>query len=205
MAAPFFGSFGSRGGNPMGNRFSGNDYFVPGTPVTGGPLPMFAPDNFGTQTAANAGAFTPPPPAGSAGYGTSPFVYNRPDGQIGTGREQVRNPYFTPMTDPMTKTFDWQGNQYTVNFAPGGLSQSQVDKFMTNYAGTNAAGDTQRVFNPTSLLRQYYAQMNNPNGTGRELPFTVNFAPGSEGAVNPFVRQQERRVTPGQLARGLLG
>jgi hypothetical protein len=237
---------------PAGGNGYGDDMRYPTypPPTTGGSLPPFDPSMLNPQTGGNlplpdpsmvnpqTGGNLPLPQApqtggylpGDAGvtppvsnpYGTSPFTYNRPDPRIGDGRAAERNPYYNPITSPTTQTFDWQGNQYTANFQPGGLSQSRIDKLMTNFAGYNGQGDPQRVFNPTSLLRQYYGQQNNlanmqadaasgQAGAMRRLegenslPFSINFTPGTAGAVNPFLRQDTRQIPPGQRARGLLG
>ncbi len=202
------------------NPLVGANPLTPTYPTTGGPLPM--------------ATGTPQPMAtGTTGYtlpnygsmGANPYAFSSPAMMTGTGRDRVASAYNTAIGAPQTQSFNYGGNQYGITFGAG-MTPAEINRLMTEYAGAG-----QRVFNPSDALRQYYgyqndlARMQAAASSGQQasdvarldrfidknLPaYTMTFTPGTEGGVNPYVREYEdRRMGPGQTRRssmaGLLG
>lgn len=219
------------------NPLVGANPLTPTYPTTGGPLPEFRttsgplPMATGMQPMATGGM--QPMATGTTGYtlpnygsmGTNPYAFSRPDMMTGTGRDRVPSAYNTAIGAPQTQSFNYGGNQYGVTFGAG-MTPAEITRLMTDYAGPGM-----QTFNPSDALRQYYgyqndlARMQAAAASGQQasdvarldrfidknLPgYTMTFTPGTEGAVNPYVREYEdRRMGPGQAKRssmaGLLG
>jgi hypothetical protein len=202
------------GAEPLTPNYPTTGGFLPQDMGTGGPLPMAG----GMMPMATG---TPQPMAtGSTGYtlpnfgtlGSNPYAFSRPNSAS----------YNTAIGTPQTQSFGYGGNQYGVTFGAG-MTPAEITRLMTDYAGAG-----QQVFKPTDLLNQYYGYQNDLSRLQAEaaggqagaaarvdrfidkkLPgYTVNFTPGTEGAVNPYSSPYQPRAGGpggGGRGRGLLG
>jgi len=226
MALPFnFANNPLVGANPLTPTYPTTGGPLPEFRTTGGPLPMAT---GGMQPMATG---MQPMATGTTGYtlqnysalGSNPFAFSRPDRFIGSGRDKTLSSYFSDIGSPQTQTIGYGGNQYEITFGPG-MTANQADRLMTSFAGYSPEGQIQRVFNPSDALRNYYSYQNDlarlqaevdsgqRSAAGRldrfidrNLPeYTVNFIPGTEGAVNPYLRTTLPGNSPRRTA-GLLG
>lgn len=219
--------------NPyMGNPLPGADPLTP--PTTGGPLPQFPTTGGPLPMATGMQPMTTGTPqamaTGTTGYtlpnfgtlGSNPYAFSRPDMMTGTGRDRVASAYNTAIGTPQTQSFNYGGNQYGVTFGAG-MTPAEITRLMTDYAGAGM-----QRFDPRDALNQYYGYQNDlarmqaeaaggqigaqralANFADRAPGYSVTFTPGTEGAVNPYLRTDGRGEGPGRARRasmaGLLG
>lgn len=218
------------GADPLTPTYPTTGGDLPQFRTTGGYLPMaggMTPTATGTPQPMATGSTGS---AGSTGYalpnfgsmGSNPYAFSRPDMMTGTGRDRTASAYNTATGTPQTQSFNYGGNQYSATFGAG-MTPAEITRLMTDYAGPGM-----QTFNPTDAMRQYYGYQNDLTrmqaeaaggqaGAQRRLAnfssnapnYSMTFTPGTEGAVNPYLRTDTRTASPGggggARGRGLLG